>query len=150
MQRDNWKFETHSTVSVTRRLSSIAMRVLADLVVLALVVFIVFVLLGGLLAFRWRWVPVVHLPAVVWGATVELFGWVCPLTPLENLLRRAGGGEGYSVTFIERYLVPLVYPAELTRELQFVLGGVVIAVNAAVYVVVLRRIKNTRRSRQPE
>ena len=107
-------------------------------------------LLGGLLAFRWRWVPVVHLPAVVWGATVELFGWVCPLTPLENLLRRAGGGEGYSVTFIERYLVPLVYPAELTRELQFVLGGVVIAVNAAVYVVVLRRIKNTRRSRQPE
>ena len=126
------------------------MRVLADLVVLAHVVFIVFVLLGGLLAFRWRWVPVVHLPAVVWGATVELFGWVCPLTPLENLLRRAGGGEGYSVTFIERYLVPLVYPAELTRELQFVLGGVVIAVNAAVYVVVLRRIKNTRRSRQPE
>ena len=126
------------------------MRVLADLVVLAHVVFIVFVLLGGLLAFRWRWVPVVHLPAVVWGATVELFGWVCPLTPLENLLRRASGGEGYSVTFIERYLVPLVYPAELTRELQFVLGGVVIAVNAAVYVVVLRRIKNTRRSRQPE
>ena len=126
------------------------MRVLADLVVLAHVVFIVFVLLGGLLAFRWRWGPVVHLPAVVWGATVELFGWVCPLTPLENLLRRAGGGEGYSVTFIERYLVPLVYPAELTRELQFVLGGVVIAVNAAVYVVVLRRIKNTRRSRQPE
>ena len=126
------------------------MRVLAGLVVLAHVVFIVFVLLGGLLAFRWRWVPVVHLPAVVWGATVELFGWVCPLTPLENLLRRAGGGEGYSVTFIERYLVPLVYPAELTRELQFVLGGVVIAVNAAVYVVVLHRIKNTRRSRQPE
>ena len=123
------------------------MRVLADLVVLAHVVFIVFVLLGGLLAFRWRWVPVVHFPAVVWGATVELFGWVCPLTPLENLLRRAGGGEGYSVTFIERYLVPLVYPAELTRELQFVLGGVVIAVNAAVYVVVLPRIKNTRRSR---
>lgn len=115
------------------------MTVLADLVILVHVAFIVFVLFGGLLAFRWRWIPFVHLPAVVWGAAVEFFGWVCPLTPLENLLRRAGGGAGYSVSFIERYLVPLVYPAELTRDLQFLLGGVVVAVNAVVYFRVLRR-----------
>ena len=126
------------------------MTVLADLVILVHTSFIVFVLLGGLLAFRWRWMPLAHLPAVVWGAAVEFFGWVCPLTPLENLLRRAGGGAGYSVSFIERYLVPLVYPAELTRELQFLLGGSVVAVNAAVYFLVLRRVENLGRAEPSE
>ena len=125
------------------------MTVLADLVILAHVAFIVFVLFGGLLALRWRWIPLAHLPAVLWGATVEFFGWVCPLTPLENVLRRAGGGEGYSVSFIERYLVPLVYPAELTRELQLLLGIAVVAVNAVVYFLVLRRVENLGRSRPP-
>ena len=124
------------------------MTVLADLVILVHILFILFVLFGGLLAFRWRWAPLLHLPAVAWGAAVELFGRVCPLTPLENLLRRAAGGTGYSVSFVERYLVPLVYPAELTRELQLLLGGTVIAVNAVVYVLVLLRGGNPGR-REP-
>ena len=124
------------------------MTVLADLVILVHILFILFVLFGGLLAFRWRWAPLLHLPAVAWGAAVELFGRVCPLTPLENLLRRAAGGTGYSVGFVERYLVPLVYPAELTRELQLLLGGTVIAVNAVVYVLVLLRGGNPGR-REP-
>jgi hypothetical protein len=123
---------------------------LADLVILVHVAFIVFVLFGGLLALRWRWVPLAHLPAAVWGAAVEFFGWVCPLTPLENALRRAGSGVGYSVSFVERYLVPMVYPTELTREIQFVLGGAVVALNALVYIVVLRRVRNLRRSRPSE
>ena len=124
------------------------MTVLADLVILVHILFILFVLFGGLLAFRWRWAPLLHLPAVAWGAAVELFGRVCPLIPLENLLRRAAGGTGYSVSFVERYLVPLVYPAELTRELQLLLGGTVIAVNAVVYVLVLLRGGNPGR-REP-
>ena len=125
---------------------------LADLVILVHIAFIVFVLFGGLLAFRWRWMPSAHLPAVVWGAAVEFFGWACPLTPLENVLRRAGGDAGYSVSFIGRYLVPLVYPAEFTRELQLLLGGAVVAVNALVYVLVLRRVRveNLERSQPPE
>ena len=114
-------------------------RTLADLVVLVHVAFIVFVLFGGVLALRWRWVPLAHLPAAAWGAAVEFSGWLCPLTPLENALRRAGGGRGYSVDFIERYVVPLVYPAELTRGLQLHLGAVVVVVNAVVYLLVLRR-----------
>ena len=126
------------------------MTVLTDLVILVHSAFIVFVLFGGLLAFRWRWMPWAHLPAVVWGAAVEFFGWVCPLTPFENLLRRAGGGAGYSVSFIERYLVPLVYPAELTRELQLLLGGAVVAVNAVVYFLVLHRVENLGRSQPSE
>ena len=126
------------------------MTVLADLVILVHVAFIVFVLFGGLLALRWRWMPWAHLPVVVWGAAVELFGWVCPLTPLENVLRRAGGDLGYSVSFVERYLVPLVYPAELTRELQFLLSGAVVAVNAVVYFLVLRRVDNAGRAQPSE
>ena len=123
---------------------------LADLIILVHIAFIVFVLFGGLLAFRWRWMPLAHLPAVVWGAALEYFSWVCPLTPLENVLRRTGGGAGYSVSFIERYLVPVVYPAEFTRELQLLLGGAVLAVNALVYFLVLGRVENLRRSRPSE
>jgi Protein of Unknown function (DUF2784) len=112
---------------------------LADLVLLLHIVFIVFVPLGGLFAFRWHWVPMVHLPAAAWGVAVELFGWVCPLTPLESALRRTGGGTGYSAGFIEQYIVPLVYPTELTRNLQLVLGAIVVVVNVVVYVLILRR-----------
>ena len=112
---------------------------LADLVLLLHVAFIVFVLFGGILALRWRWAPLAHLPAAAWGTAVELFNWVCPLTPLETALRRAGGGTGYSGDFIERYLVPLVYPAELTRSLQLALAAIVVVMNVVVYVLVWRR-----------
>ena len=115
------------------------LRALADLTVLAHLLFIVFVLFGGLLAFRWRWVPWIHLPAAGWGAVIEFFGWICPLTPLENSLRRASGAAGYSGGFIERYILPLVYPGELTRGLQLVLGSAVVALNLAVYLAVWRR-----------
>jgi hypothetical protein len=114
-------------------------RALADLVVLTHLAFIVFALVGGLLALRWRWVPWVHLPAAAWGASVEVFGWFCPLTPLENWLRRASGSDGYSGGFIERYLVPIIYPAELTRELQLLLGSFLVVVNLAIYLAVWRR-----------
>jgi len=114
-------------------------RTLADLVLLVHVAFIVFVLFGGLLAFRWRRAPMAHLPAAAWGAAVEFLGWICPLTPLESALRRAGDGTGYSAGFVEQYIVPLVYPAGLTRNLQAVLGAIVVVVNVVVYVLVLRR-----------
>jgi Protein of Unknown function (DUF2784) len=117
-------------------------RSLADLVLLLHVAFIVFVLFGGLLAFRWRWAPMVHLPAAAWGVIVELFGLICPLTPLENALRRAGGGTGYSVDFVEQYLVPLVYPAALTYSLQLTLAAIVVVVNVVVYVAALRRLRS--------
>jgi hypothetical protein len=112
---------------------------LADAVLLVHLLFIVFAVGGGLLALRWRWMPWLHLPALAWGATVEFTGWICPLTPLENALRQAGGAAGYAEGFIERYLLPLIYPGALTRELQFVLGGTLLLINAVVYAVVWRR-----------
>ena len=112
---------------------------LADFVVLLHLVFIFFVVLGGVLAFWWRGLVWLHLPAALWGALVELMGWPCPLTPLEGWLRRAGGSPGYSGSFVDRYLAPVVYPAELTREVQILLGLCVLALNSVIYVLLWRR-----------
>jgi hypothetical protein len=80
-----------------------------------------------------------HLPAAAWGAWVEFAGWVCPLTPFENWLRTQGGGPAYTSSFIEHYLMPLLYPPSISRELQYALGALVLLVNAVIYAVVLRR-----------
>lgn len=119
-------------------------KTLADLVLLLHFIFIVFVVFGGFLAMWWRWIPWVHLPAALWGAALEFGGWICPLTPLENRLRRAGGEAGYTGGFIEQYLLSIIYPSGLTREIQFILGGFVILVNLAAYGVVWWR-RSTRR-----
>ena len=111
----------------------------ADAVLVLHLGFILFVLLGGLLAVRWCWVPLLHLPAVAWGVYVELSGGLCPLTPLENRLRIAAGESGYAGGFIEHYLLPLIYPAGLTHEIQYVLAAVVAGVNVLAYGWVWRR-----------
>lgn len=114
-------------------------RALADATVALHVAFVLFVLAGGLLALRRPRFAWLHLPAVAWAVWVELSGSLCPLTPLENWLRARGGGPTYGSDFVEHYLVPLLYPAALTRELQWALGGAVIAINALVYAAVWRR-----------
>ena len=114
-------------------------RIAADAVLLLHLAFIVFVLLGGLLALRWRRAPWLHLPAVAWGVYIELSGGLCPLTPLENSLRRAAGEAGYDGGFIEHYLLPVIYPAGLTQEIQYVLAGIVLVVNVLAYGWVWRR-----------
>ncbi|MBF6986459.1 DUF2784 domain-containing protein [Cupriavidus sp. IK-TO18] len=112
---------------------------LADLVVIVHGLFIVFVVAGGLLVLRWPRLAWVHLPAAAWGVLIEWSGWICPLTPLENALRSAAGEAGYSGGFIERYLLPLIYPPGLTPAVQLWLGLVVLVVNVAVYAVWWRR-----------
>jgi len=114
-------------------------RALADLVLLLHLGFIIFVVAGGLLALRWRWAPIIHLPAAVWGVFIEASGGICPLTPLENALRRAAGSSGYAGSFIEHYLVPVVYPDSLSHTVQLVLAGLVVLANGFVYLVVCRR-----------
>ncbi|MBA3894427.1 MAG: DUF2784 domain-containing protein [Gemmatimonadales bacterium] len=114
-------------------------RVLADVVVGIHVLFVVFVVAGGLLALRRPWVAAAHIPAAVWGALIEFRGWVCPLTPLEKSLRESAGQAGYEGGFIEHYLLPVLYPAGLTRGVQLVLGSLVIVVNLVVYAFLLRR-----------
>jgi len=115
--------------------------VLADIVVLVHAAFVLFVVCGGLLVLRWRRAAWLHLPAAAWGALVEAAGWICPLTPLENRLRLLAGQETYATDFIDHYLMPVLYPAALTREGQMVLGLAVLVVNGAVYAWVWRRWK---------
>jgi hypothetical protein len=114
-------------------------RALADFVVLIHMAFVLFVAIGGLLVFKWRRVAWFHIPAALWGALIEFAGWVCPLTPLENWLRRRGGEAGYQTGFIEHYLLPLIYPAQLSRGLQVVLGLLVLGFNVAIYWRIWRR-----------
>ncbi len=111
-------------------------RALADLVLVLHLGFIVFVVAGGLIDLRWRWALFVYLPAALWGVFIELSGGVCPLTPLENALRRVAGASGYSGGFIEHYLVPTIYPEALSYPVQLVLAGLVVLANAVVYSVV--------------
>jgi hypothetical protein len=113
--------------------------VAADLVLGVHLAFVLFVILGGLLVLRWPRLAWVHLPVALYGAIIEFLGFVCPLTPLENALRRAGGEAGYSGGFIDHYVTATLYPAGLTRGIQLWLGLGVLALNAIVYAVCLRR-----------
>lgn len=119
-------------------------RLLADAVLVLHLAFVAFAVAGGLFALRWRWMPWLHLPVLAWAALVEFNGWICPLTPLENRLRAAGGAAGYEGGFIEHYLLPLLYPAALTRELQWTLGAALLGFNAAVYLGVHLRRRRMR------
>lgn len=108
---------------------------LADLVVVVHFLFIAFVVGGALLLFRWPRVAWVHLPAAAWGVFVEWSGRICPLTPLENSLRRTAGEAGYGGGFVERYLLPVIYPAGLTPAVQLWLGVFVLVLNVVVYAI---------------
>ncbi len=119
-------------------------RVLADLLVVIHGLVILFILLGGVLALWRRWVAWVHLPFAAWGVLVEAMGWICPLTPLENRLRRAAGSGGYEGGFIEHYLIPMIYPSGLTAEIQLGLAILVVIVNVGVYSIVLFRWRVNR------
>jgi hypothetical protein len=114
-------------------------RLLADLLVAFHLCFVLFVVLGGLLALRRPRAAWLHLPAALWGAGIEFVHGICPLTPLENHLRRLGGQAGYTGDFVEHYLMPVLYPAGLTPGIQLGLGAFVVALNVAVYGVVVRR-----------
>ncbi|TMA22899.1 MAG: DUF2784 domain-containing protein [Deltaproteobacteria bacterium] len=98
-------------------------RLLADVVLVAHLGFVLFVVAGGFLILRWPGMAWVQLPSAFWGLVVEWSGWICPLTPLENRLRAQGGAAGYAGGFVEHYLVPVLYPASLTRGVQVLLGA---------------------------
>ena len=112
---------------------------LADVVLLTHLAFVAFVVLGGFAVLKWPRLAWVHLPAVVWGVLIEFAGWICPLTPLENALRQAGGGPAYGGGFIEHYVAGALYPEGLTRGLQIALGAVALLVNVLVYWRLARR-----------
>ncbi|AKJ30484.1 DUF2784 domain-containing protein [Caldimonas brevitalea] len=119
-------------------------RLLADALVTAHLAFVVFVMLGGLLVWRWPRLAWLHLPAVAWGIWIEFSAGICPLTPFENRLRALGGEAGYQGSFVEHYLMPILYPVGLTASIQAWLGAVVLVVNLFAYALVLSRHRRRR------
>lgn len=113
--------------------------VTAGAVALLHLAFVLFVVAGGLLAFRRLRVAWVHVPAVVWGVSLEFVGWQCPLTPLENWLRMKGGGGGYAGGFIDHYILPLLYIPGSSRAVQLALGIFALVLNLAIYAFLIRR-----------
>ncbi|EXF96618.1 hypothetical protein HK44_015640, partial [Pseudomonas fluorescens HK44] len=119
-------------------------RIAADGLALFHLLFILFVLFGGLLTLKWRHLIWLHLPAVVWGVVVEVFQLTCPLTHWENLWRQSAGQGGYGDSFIEHYVWPLIYPVGLTPAIQLGLGCLVLLINVIVYVHLARQRKLSR------
>ena len=119
-------------------------RFLADVTLVVHFCFVLFVVLGGLLALRWPRLAWLHVPVALYGATIEFVGFVCPLTPLENHFRRRGGEAGYTGGFIDHYITATLYPDGLTRSAQLVLGAGVLTLNVAVYALYWRRRRRLR------
>ena len=112
-------------------------RVGADLVLLLHFLFAAFAVFGGVLVaynFAWSWV---HIPTVFWSSVVNLMGWTCPLTPLENALRIRAGQSGYSGGFIRHYVGRAVFPRGMPRRLALVAGISIVLGNALVYAGIL-------------
>jgi hypothetical protein len=117
----------------------------ADIIVLVHLGFILFVALGGILVVKWRKVAFLHLPCALWGVLIAFGGWICPLTPLEMHFRQLAGQTGYDGGFIDHYVMPLVYPAGLTRGMQIAFGVTILTVNLLVYALVL--VKRAKRKK---
>ena len=117
---------------------------LADIVVFLHLTFVIFAVLGAVLIIWWRRVLWLHVPAVLWAVWIEMTGGICPLTPLENRLRLKAGSAGYQTDFVANYLLPVLYPDGLTRNIQFLLGLVVLFINVAIYGYLYLQYKSKR------
>ncbi len=105
----------------------------ADFLVLVHLCFIIFVILGGFMLLKWRWLIFMHLPALIWAVLLEFQGWLCPLTPVEQALRQMAGQQGYEGGFIQHYILPIIYPPALQQDIQFILGVLLILINVIIY-----------------
>ena len=112
-------------------------KLIADALVVLHFSFIVFVILGGLSALKWPRIALIHIPCAIWGVLIEFYGWICPLTHFEQYFRKTASDIGYSGSFIQHYLLPIIYPYGLTREIQFELGVMVASLNLFIYLIVI-------------
>ena len=113
----------------------------SNLILLVHLIFIIFVVLGGLLFFASRKIIFIHIPALIWGIYIELTSSICPLTYLENWFLHKANLTTYSEGFIQNYLVPIVYPMSLTKDLQIYLGMTLIVVNIIIYGFIFDKLK---------
>ena len=113
----------------------------ANLTLIAHLIFILFVIFGGLLFFIFSKVVYIHLPALLWGIYIELNNSVCPLTYLENWFLIKAELATYSNGFINNYLYPIIYPEGLTNNIQIYLGITLIVINILIYGFIFKNFK---------
>ncbi len=121
----------------------------ADVVMVVHFAFVVFVVGGGFLTWRWPRLAYLHVPVALYGVVIELVGFTCPLTPLEQHLRRLARSEGYEGGFVEHYILRVLYPGELTTVVRLVLAGAVVGASAVAYVGLWHRTAGSRSERRP-
>jgi hypothetical protein len=125
-------------------------RLLTDLTILLHFAFLIFVVAGGLLARRYRWLALPHILAAAWGIYVEAMpGLRCPLTTLENTLALRAGHAGYDGGFIERYLIPVIYPEGVGPEGQLMIAASIVLINVAIYAWPRRAPRNGSSAAKP-
>ncbi len=127
--------------SVDKKKSGMIYLILANIILLAHLFFIGFVVFGSLSVFYKRWLLWLHMPTVIYGVLLEFSGWICPLTPLENYLRKLAGQSGYPHSFVQQYLLKMIYPEGLTRQDQIIIGCVILILNLFVYLLIFRRLR---------
>ena len=115
----------------------------ANLILIIHFAFILFVVFGALLFFVTTKIVFIHIPAFLWGSYIELTHSICPLTYLENWLLHKANLTTYSEGFIQNYLIPIVYPANLTKDLEIYLGIALIVVNMIIYGFIISRLKKS-------
>jgi len=113
----------------------------ANLILFVHFIFILFVVFGALLFFVSTKIIFIHIPAFIWGSYIELTHSICPLTYLENWFLHKANLTTYSEGFIQNYLVPIVYPVSLTKDLQIYLGIALIVINIVIYVFIFNKLK---------
>jgi len=112
-------------------------KLIADALVVLHFLFIIFVIFGGFSTLKWPRIALIHIPCAIWGALIEFYGWVCPLTHFEHYFRETASGVGYSGGFIQHYLIPIIYPYGLTKDIQLGLGIMVVSLNLFIYLIVI-------------
>jgi hypothetical protein len=113
----------------------------ADIILIIHFAFILFVIFGALLFFVAKKIVFIHIPAIIWGSYIELTHSICPLTYLENWLLQKANLTTYSEGFIQYYLVPIVYPTNLTKDIQIYLGIGLIVINIVIYAFIFGKMK---------
>ena len=113
----------------------------ADIILIIHFLFILFVIFGALLLFVEKKIVFIHIPAIIWGSYIELTHSICPLTYLENWLLQKANLTTYSEGFIQYYLVPIVYPTNLTKDIQIYLGISLIVINIVIYAFIFGKMK---------
>ncbi len=113
----------------------------ADIILIIHFLFILLVIFGALLLFVEKKIVFIHIPAIIWGSYIELTNSICPLTYLENWLLQKANLTTYSEGFIQNYLVPIVYPTNLTKDTQIYLGIALIVINIVLYAFIFSKMK---------